>query len=146
MDKMTENLKDWAKHFLKSKDLIKREIASIVPGDADNKIQINYSEKNPLGKRECWVYPNLPEELLLENHITLIVLNTKENFDWMISRWGKLSTFDDLNIYFVNPDLQIDNKWVIYPHTHSKICDKESFKQGLVSLFESVPAYGHARP
>jgi len=71
-------------------------------------------------------------------HFGMVTFNTKENFNVVIDNWKKLINFKHLSIYFVNPFSQLDKKWIIYPYTHSKICDEGSLKLGLKTMFEMV--------
>ena len=68
----------------------------------------------------------------------LVVLNTNNNFQMLIDNWKELIRFNFLTLYFVNPFSKLDKKWVINPHVHSKICDDNSLKTGLKSMFDMV--------
>ena len=69
---------------------------------------------------------------------TLVVLNTKDNFELVVEKWNNLVTLKELIIIFVNPFSQLETKWVISPYTHHKICDNHSLKLGLKAMFETV--------
>ncbi|MBS3105570.1 hypothetical protein J4234_04895 [Candidatus Woesearchaeota archaeon] len=32
----------------------------------------------------------------------------------------------------------MDKKWIVFPHTHHKVCDESSLKNGLRAMFEVV--------
>lgn len=68
----------------------------------------------------------------------LVVLNTNNNFLMLVDNWKELIRFSFLTFYFVNPFSRLDEKWVINPHVHSKICDDNSLKTGLKSMFRMV--------
>jgi hypothetical protein len=68
----------------------------------------------------------------------LVMLNTTNNFQILVDNWDKLIKFISLTLYFVNPFSKLDKKWVINPHVHHKICDENSLKTGLKSMFEMV--------
>ena len=66
------------------------------------------------------------------------MLNSKENLDFLMNKWNKLIKFDKLTIFFVNPFSELEKKWFISPYVHNKICDKDSLKLGLKTMFETV--------
>jgi len=128
-------IKDWLIPYLQSRDQIRREIDKII--EHDKKIEVVYKTKT----RDFLLCPTFPEDLLIENHITIVTLNTKKNLQILIEKWNKFASYDDLNIYFINPFSTTEHKWVIFPYTHSKITEKSSLKIGLESLFSTVEVY-----
>ncbi|MBS3098379.1 hypothetical protein J4209_06315 [Candidatus Woesearchaeota archaeon] len=78
----------------------------------------------------------------VEKHISLVIFNSKNNFNAVVDNWKKFINFKYFNIYFVNPFSQLDKKWIIYPHTHNRICEESSLKLGLKSMFEMVEPIG----
>lgn len=132
-------LLDWLKNHLKSLDIFKKEILSMSEDKSD--LIVEYKNKS----RTFKIIAEIEDNFIIENNQTLILLNTPKNFQWMINKWNKLVLFDGLTIYFINPSLTNDNKWVIIPYNHNKICDKDSLKEGLKSLFDSVITYDHTR-
>ncbi len=67
-----------------------------------------------------------------------ITLNKKENLKFMIERWKELSAVKEISVIFINPDSELETKWIIRPFVHAKICDDKTLKQGLKSMFETV--------
>jgi len=43
-----------------------------------------------------------------------------------------------LSFYFINPFSKLDEKWIIFPHTHHRICDPDSLQTGLRTMSEMV--------
>jgi hypothetical protein len=127
-----DEIKTWLKHYLKSKDVIKREIQEI----KDHKIGllVKYQDR----ERIFETHELMPEDLLLENNRTYVTYNSRKNFEWLISKWNKLILFDDICIYFINPHSNTEHKWIIYPHGHNKITETATLKQGLKCLYDTV--------
>ncbi len=134
MEAVAEYLRDWARHFFKSKDAISKSIASI--DDCDNGFVIKKADKeiNVIVKP---VIDNIAE-YDKEKHYALVTLNNKGNIDKVAEGWNMLKMFPNLTIYFVNPFSANEHKWVIQPHVHEKILDRQNFKTGLKSMAEMV--------
>lgn len=132
-----DTLKEWVTHYIKSRDVIKREIVDI--SDKGDSLLVKYKDR----ERTFLIIPQI-SDLSLKNNITIVVFNTLENFNWLLKSWKELVTFDDVNIYFINPESITDKRWIIFPHIHDKVSDSESLKLGLEALFNSVETY-HAR-
>jgi len=77
-------------------------------------------------------------EKISENDTAVVTFNTLENFDFLLNHWGKLKDVKNLTIYFINPFSKLDKKWVIKPHVHDRICEQNSLKKGLRSIFGMV--------
>jgi len=135
MKKEVGMLIEWTEQHIRSKDIIKQEVNYI--NKKEEKLVVEYKDR----KREFLIMPFIDDDILLENHTAIVTLNTDKNFQWLLSKWNKVASYDDLYVYFINPNLPTDNKWIICPYIHNKVSDKETFELGLRSLFESVPAY-----
>lgn len=68
----------------------------------------------------------------------LVTLSNEENIREIYKMWGTLSTISNLLIVFVNPFSATEEKWVLKPYLHNKICDKASLLQGLKAMAELV--------
>lgn len=128
-------LKEWVINYLRSRDTIKKEIQDIV--EQEGNLVIRYLDMT----KKALIMPRLDNSLEIENHTLIITLNTKNNFEWMLDKWNKFITYDDLYIYFINPKINAENRWIISPYIHSKVSERSALKQGLISLFNSVPEY-----
>jgi hypothetical protein len=134
----TKYLAEWLERYLKNRDLAFRKIIStsiqndrvIVQGKDKN---VTYISAPFINDFETAVAP-----LLNEKHKGIAVFNTKTNLQALIKSWKKLSTIDNLTIYFVNPFSIQDKKWVINPKTHQMISDEASLKEGINSMFLTV--------
>jgi hypothetical protein len=67
-----------------------------------------------------------------------VTLNKKGNLKFLADSWKAISAVKEISIIFINPDSQLDTKWIIRPYVHSRICDDNSLKLGLKSMFETV--------
>ena len=128
------SLLEWTIFYVKNKDIIRKEIK-------DYKILKNYIDFD-YGNRKHTYYmqPTLDEETikLSENGITTIVcLNKKENLNFIVSNWDKLTKNKTFSIIFTHPKL--NQRWIIYPYTHNSVTEKASLKLGLQTLFEQIP-------
>ncbi|MBD3310461.1 hypothetical protein GF351_04535 [Candidatus Woesearchaeota archaeon] len=149
--KTITNIKDiltrWITDYLKNKDILDKKIQKIEKGGktkSEPQILIQYPEK----KLSIYVQPFLKsfEPILKkekkESHIAVVVLNVHENLKVLLDEWKKVIGYPNLTVYFVNPDSENENRWVIYPYTHNMWCDVKSLKAGLISLFQTVEEYG----
>ncbi|MFH1456215.1 MAG: hypothetical protein ABIF40_04670 [archaeon] len=131
-------LKDWIIKYVENRDLILKKIITIEK--QENDLIINFKDK----QQTFFIEPilndidNIINKLQPDKHYALVVLNTIDNFNLIIENWDKLIKFKCLCIYFVNPESNLDKKWMVYPHTHHKICDETSLKTGLKTMFETV--------
>ena len=66
----------------------------------------------------------------------LVCFNSIENVNFLAKNWNEFIN-KNLKIIFVNPDINM--QWSIMPDVHDNVCDKSNLRQGLLSLFESVP-------
>ncbi|MBW2980237.1 hypothetical protein KY360_02370 [Candidatus Woesearchaeota archaeon] len=140
-DKAKEFLIDWIKGYLKNRDVMAKNIESIGKSKEGFDVYVKFKDKEQF----IIALPNIEniEGILskLENkegYYTIVTFNSGKNFKGLISNWSKFAEFKFLNIFFVNPFSELDKRWIIYPHTHNKICDKDSLEKGLKSMFEMV--------
>ena len=140
MDVSTE-LKEWAEIYLKNRDILQKTITGLEDTNGDF---IMYKTS---GDVVFLIRPELSDiEGVVEKapgNTGLVLLNTKKNVDTVISNWDKLSKLKGLCIYFVNP--KVNEKWLLYPYTHDQITEKVALKQGLQTLFSTIPTYTQLR-
>lgn len=138
-DKLKQYLVDWIFTYLKNRDIVFKKIAEIKKEEGKVITKLK-EDKEQLYIVEPFV-ENVEETLKKfgsEENSTLVVYNTKENFDKVLNSWEKLINFKKhFNIYFVNPFSKLEKKWIVYPYTHHSISGGES-KLGLKTLFETV--------
>jgi hypothetical protein len=140
MANITNELREWTVNYVKHKDMILNKIEDIK--ENSDSITVKYDDKEVL----FLIIPHLTNLNTFFKHekdeeITLVILNTKENFNLVVKNWKKLSEYTKLKIMFVNPESSLEKKWIISPHFHSKICDETSLRSGLMTMFESVSEY-----
>jgi hypothetical protein len=133
------NLTDWAKEYVKNKDLILRSIVNITDAEAGWAFSVIRKDSS----QHFLVEPHLkPQEMLAklkpEINAALVVLNTRENLDHLVNHWGDFAKLPKLCIIFANPDSSTDKRWVIFPHTHDKITERKTLRRGLDALFMTV--------
>ena len=85
-------MKDWMINFLRSKDAMKKEIVEIT--NKDNSLYVEFKTK----KRKFLLLVEPKDNILLKNNESIVVFNTKENFDWMIKIWNKFASYNDISI------------------------------------------------
>jgi len=139
-NKLPPFLVDWTINFIKNKDIISKKIEHIENGKDGYDLYVKYKNR----EQYFIIVPkiidigSIIQKVNNDFHFTIVTLNSKENFDMMCKNWNKLVGFKFLNIIFVNPFSDMDKKWIIFPHTHHKICDEASLETGLKSMFKMV--------
>ena len=133
-------LVEWTINFMKNKDIISKKIEKIENGKDGFDLHVKYKDR----EQYVIVAPQLKDidsiikKISNNSYFSIVTLNSKENFDVIVKSWNRLVNFKFLNILFVNPFSESDKKWVIFPHTHHKICDECSLETGLNSMFVMV--------
>ena len=139
-DKSRFFLVDWTINFIKNKDIISKKIEKIENGKDGFDLHVKYKDR----EQYFVIAPNISnidsmiQKIDNNAHYTIVTLNSRENFDALIKSWHKLVSFKFLNIIFANPFSHLDKKWIIFPHTHHKICDESSLETGLKAMFGMV--------
>ena len=140
MESAHSYLVEWTASFVKNKDVIARKIENIEKNKDGFDLYVKFKDKEQF----FIISPGIDNldliipKLKSESHFCIVTLNSGENLDSLIKNWRRLIEFKFLSVVFVNPFSQLDKKWIIYPHTHHKICDESSLKTGLKSIFEMV--------
>lgn len=140
MKKKAKILKEWLVNYIKNRDILLKQIASI---DEKNK-EWDLVVKTKAGvERYYIIMPEIGnfgeiEKRLCDEAITLVVFNTRKNLDAVIENWKKIVSLPNFSILFVNPESELEKKWLVFPHTHEKVTEKESFVRGLKALYQTV--------
>jgi hypothetical protein len=139
-DKSKDNLVDWTFNYLKNKDLYLKKIEVIEKNKKEYDIYVKFKDRE-----QFFVVQPIIEDIEdmfskfnLEKYFGLVVLNTKSNLNSLVDNWKEFVKFKHLCVYFVNPSSKLDKKWIIYPHTHNNICEKDALEKGLNSMFGMV--------
>lgn len=133
-------LVEWTINFLKNRDILAKKIEKIEKGKDGFDLYVKYNDR----EQYAIVAPQLKDmdsiikKIRNDSYFSIVTLNSKGNFDAVLKSWDRLVGFKFLNIIFVNPFSESDKKWVIFPHTHHKICDEGSLETGLKSMFAMV--------
>ena len=131
---------EWTINFVKNKDILSKKIESIENGKDGFDLYVKYRDKEQyfIIAPDITDIESIIKKLNSNFHFSIVTLNSKENFDVIVRNWSKLINFKFLSIIFINPFSELDKKWIIFPYTHSKICDESSLKTGLKSMFYMV--------
>ena len=133
-------LVEWTVNFLKNKDTLAKKIESIERNKSGFELYIKYKDR----EQYVVIMPTLKnldsvvQKLNNDSYFSIVALNSEENFGILLKNWKRLVDFKFLNIIFVNPFSETDKKWIVFPHTHHKICDENSLELGLKSMFGMV--------
>ena len=131
---MEKILVDWTSNYIKNKDIMQKTLV-------DLEIKENHilcKHKNGQVTKYI-VNPRLTQDAFSEikdGQNVIVCLNTRQNIDFVINNWQKLISYKRLSIIFANPS--INERWIIFPHTHNLISEKGAIKKGLLALFSSV--------
>ena len=139
-DKSHSFLVDWTVNFIKNNDIISKKIEKIENGKDVFDLYVKYKDREQyfiIAANIADIDPII-QKLNSNYYFSIVTLNSKENFEVIIKNWNRLIGFKFLNIIFVNPFSGMDKKWIVFPHTHHKICDESSLKTGLRAMFEMV--------
>ncbi|MBI3035854.1 hypothetical protein HYY71_06045 [Candidatus Woesearchaeota archaeon] len=133
-------LVNWTVNFIKNKDVISKKIEKIENGKDGFDLYVKYKDREQyfIIAANIADIDSIIQRINNNNYFSIVTINSKGNFYAVIKSWNKLVNFRFLNIIFVNPFSELDKKWIIFPHTHHKICDESSLENGLKSMFGMV--------
>ena len=127
-------LYDWAKTFVKNKDLVMRKLVGI--DDKKDHFIAKYKDKEVTH----FVTETLTDKAFSQiegvTHKAIVCLNSEANLAFLTKHWKKLSEIKNLSFIFVN--LKMHDKWVINPHLHSMVADPDSIESGLRTMYETA--------
>lgn len=132
-------LKEWLIHYVKNKDILQKKIVKIEDTDFGIKVHTKVHLHNYIIIDDLSKIQDIKSELNKNKggRTSLVVLNTKKNYDIVVSNWKTMVEFDPhFSIIFANPKALIEKKWIVFPHTHNSL--SEDYKLGLKSLFDTV--------
>ena len=133
-------LVDWTISFIKNKDVISKKIEKIENEKDGFDLYVKYKDREQyfIIAANIIDIDSIIKKINNDFYLSIVTLNSKENFDIVLKNWNKLTNFKFLNIIFANPFSELDKKWIVFPYTHQRICDESSLKTGLKSMFEMV--------
>jgi len=142
MKKELKLLKEWTINYLKNKDILTKFIEEIdeSPKEWDIVIKTKTGEKFYLVLPKIGDFGEIAKKIDGKN-VTVVALNTKENLDVLVKNWDKAAKHPGLCVIFVNPDSELEKKWIIFPYTHDKITERKSLEKGLNAMFQTVDSW-----
>lgn len=130
-----EDLKQWLRAYLKSKDVVTKSIVAMEEGQ--DTLFVEYTSKKQL----YIIHPRFEDKQHLltqlsskEYPIILITRNTEYNLRRLIAWWDILSQYPQLSIYFVGDY----DKWVIVPFSHARIAEAGTLEKGLYAIATGI--------
>lgn len=133
----TVQLKTWTQTYLKNRDAMHQAIISFEDKNGDFIVHKKTGDTLFLIRPE----PKDIKEILahLNGNTSLVLLNTKQNLTFVCLNWDQLAKYEKLCLYFVNPT--VNQKWLLYPHTHNQITERIALKRGLETMYAEVAPY-----
>lgn len=139
-------LVEWAINFIKNKDIVSKKVEKIEHRKDGFDLYVKYKDREQyfiITAKIADIEPVLQKinssgHISSSCHFSILTLNSNENFESLLKNWSRIINFKFLNIIFINPFSATDKKWIIFPHTHHKICDESSLEAGLRAMFEGV--------
>jgi len=135
-DVIVKFLREWVASYVKRRDMLAKNIVDIK--EEQDKIIVKFKDKEQVFLIRPTTDDSVIKEINKDKNICVVMLNSKENLDFLINKWNKLIKFEKLTMFFVNQFSEPDKKWFISPYIHNKICDKDSLNLGLKTMFETV--------
>lgn len=130
-------LKQWAVRYVRHRDIAAKKISEIK--DSNYGFQIVNKNGTLI---DCVVQLTLkgisPEFTAAARNMLIITLSNEENMRQVHAAWDKLAINSSLLIVFVNPFSAMEERWVLKPYLHNKVCDEASLLQGLKAMAELV--------
>ena len=136
--KLISYLIEWTFNYLKNKDILLKNIVSIERNKGGLHVTFKNREEFFIIKPIITNVEEIIQEIREKQSLTLITLNSKENFKFLVDNWKRFIDYQQFTVIFINPFSSLDKKWSINPYTHYKICDDASLKNGLKSMFNTV--------
>ena len=146
MEKVVAFLSEWVFYYVKNRDLVERKLEKVEEYINKSFVFAKFKDKSQV----YFIAPEIDDlKKVLESidaakketgsdFSCLVVLNSVNNLKVVQDGWSKLDKDPKFSLMFVNPFSLLDKKWIIFPHTHSKIIEPGALRQGLKSLFDGV--------
>src|SRR3989338_7074393 len=124
MDRIIGFLKDWAREYIKNRNIMTKSLVSIEENGTELLVKHKDREQVVMALPFMNSFYEVLKELGKnpEMHLAIVTFNSDKSFRALMDNWKELAKHRNLSIYFVNPFSQLDKKWIIFPYTHSKIC------------------------
>ncbi len=127
-------LTEWLERYLRNKDVFFRRILSM--NTKHGLIGVKYKDE----EQDYFVEPIMKKiDALKDKAFTLVVLNSKENLDFLIKNWDYFVKLGrNFSVFFVNPFSKTEKFWTIYPNVHDFVTERPVLSLGLKTMFEQV--------
>ncbi|MBI2176644.1 hypothetical protein HYU40_04865 [Candidatus Woesearchaeota archaeon] len=131
-------LKEWALRYVKHRDISVKKITAVK--DTDYGFRVANSDGT---STDCIIQPSLKGlssrfVSAAVGNTLVVTLSNDENIRAVYSMWDALAANQGLLIVFVSPFSGQEDKWVLRPYLHNKVCDRSSLLQGLRAMAELV--------
>jgi hypothetical protein len=127
--KAVQALKEWAEGYARNRSMG----AEISLQDKGNTLEIKQKD----GIETYVISPDLDAKAAKENS-TIVTLNNPENIGIMAKSWDAFIKVKGLKVIFVSPFSTQEDRWIILPAIHNRICDRKSLKLGFTAMAELV--------
>ncbi|MBI2581393.1 hypothetical protein HYV85_06365 [Candidatus Woesearchaeota archaeon] len=139
-----EFMKEWALRYVRHRDIAARKISGLK--DTGYGFVIVNNDGSSTG---CFVQPSLQgvkpalfataavadkESKESMRNILIVTLSNSENIQAVYRMWDVLAANSGMLVVFANPFSALEDKWVLKPHLHNRVCDRGSLLQGLRAM------------
>jgi hypothetical protein len=116
---------EYAVLYIKHKDVIKKQIVTIVP-KPNSEFELEYKTKIEI----LSIQPTLTQ---IKGTI-IATRNEQKNVEMLLKLWDE-ALKKDVQIIFL--DEKNHSKWMVRPTHHDKVCEKKDREKALLSIFQS---------
>lgn len=134
-----EFLMNWIVRYVKNKDLILKKIVDVTLDSG------GVSVKNKSGQISRYVVllslaslESVVSSQPKDCELCVITINSKDNMNFLVKKWDFAVSNSFLTVIFVNPFSDLDEKWVVKPSIHARICEKKNLARSFSSISETV--------
>ena len=133
-------LKQWALLYVKHRDITAKKIAGIK--DTGYGFLIANNDGTTTSCIVAVSFKGVGTEFIsaaaADKSILVVTLSNEENIQSVYRMWDTLAASQNLLIIFANPFSSLEDKWMLMPHLHNRVCDRSSLLQGLKAMAELV--------
>ncbi|MFC1741856.1 hypothetical protein ACFL3V_04945 [Nanoarchaeota archaeon] len=134
----TKYLLEWFVRYTRNRDIVFRKISEI---KEEGNVVVVCLKDGTVVHYYIDPFPDDISELvsgIKEEHVGVVMYNSKENFGAVVSAWKKLAAVKNLTLYFINPFSKLEKRWIIKPSVHSRVTAPEALEEGLNSMYVMV--------
>jgi hypothetical protein len=126
------DLREWLTNYLKWKDQAEHTLKEIKV--ENDELTAVYEDR-----KATYIFADKLNEDILKRlregkHRGVVIKNVEENLSFLVKEWNTLTSIPNLMMIFVN--VELGEKWILFPATHNMIADRETLKQGLRTMFD----------